>query len=269
MMQFPRFLDTAAAVALTFSATLGGAQGLPGYAPSKVTYKVTNSVATMQNMMGNMQTSETNADQELTIAVVKDGTGLKYMMTLDAASAKSSNPMVPVPDMSEILGTTVTGAMAPDGKVEKFEVMGKGGTPSTSPLAGTLRPMLPRLKVGAKLGDSWNDSATVTQKQNGADVKTTTQSVSKYVSDTTINGVKGHKITVTSTGTVSGSGSQMGADFSINGTSKSTSTIVVGADGVLLGLMSDGASDMMIEVPQAQMSIPMQMKNTTVMAKKN
>ena len=77
------------------------------------------------------------------------------------------------------------------------------------------------------------------------------------------------KISVTSTGTVSGSGNQMGADFSITGTAKSSSTIVLGADGVLLSLTSDGASDMMIEVPQVQMSIPMQMKNTTVMAKKN
>ena len=58
----PRFLHATAAVVFTVSTTLAGAQGLPGYAPSKVSYKVTNSVATVQNMMGNIQSTETGTE---------------------------------------------------------------------------------------------------------------------------------------------------------------------------------------------------------------
>jgi hypothetical protein len=254
---------------LTLASVAAGAQGLPGYAPSKATYRVTNTVATMQNMMGNVQMTEATTHQLVTIAVTKDANALKLVMSLDSATTTSSNPMAPSPDMSELLGMTLTGPMTPDGKVEKFEVAAKGGGAVTSPLGAAFRPLLPKLKVGAKLGDSWSDSSTTSQKQNGADVQTTTLSTATYAGDTTIAGVKGHTITVAATAKLSGSGNQMGADFSLSGTSRSTTTVVLGADGVLIGLRSDGSSDIMVDVPQANMSIPMQMKNTTVMGKKN
>ncbi len=268
MKQSPRVLNVAAAMLVTLSAAVAGAQ-LPGYAPSKATYKVANSVATMQSMMGQVQTTESTADQQVTIAILKDGAGLKLVMTFDTATATSSNPMAPAPDFGPMIGLTLTGAMTPEGKVEKFELTAKGGGAPTSPIASNFRPLLPRLKVGAKVGDSWTDSTSASQKQNGADVQTVTLSTAKYAGDTTVSGVKAFKITMSSTAKISGSGNQSGADFTINGTQKSETVVLLGADGVLIGLTSDGASDMTVEVPQAGMSIPMQMKQTTVMGKKN
>jgi hypothetical protein len=269
MKQTPRVVNTIAALAITLSAVAAGAQGLPAYGPGKVQYKISNTVATVQTMMGNVQSAEVMTDQVVTIGLAKDGAGLKLTMSLDSLNAKSNNPMVPAPDMSDLLGVTLTGAMGLDGKVEKFDLMAKGGGAATSPAALAFRPMLPKIKVGAKLGESWSDSTTTNQKQNGADVQTTLLTTAKYASDTTVNGAKAYKITVSGSMKVMGSGNQMGADFSISGTGKTDTTILLGADGVLIGLTSDSASDMMIDVPQANMQIPMQMKNTSAMVRKN
>ncbi|MCC6243601.1 MAG: hypothetical protein IT353_12220, partial [Gemmatimonadaceae bacterium] len=195
--------------------------GLPAYAPSKERYRLESNVKTAQTMMGQTQEASVSSSQVSTMAIVKGGTALSLTMTIDSASVTASVTAAgpaPAPDMSAIIGSVFAGSMAADGQVSGSTVTDKAGKPMEGPLASGIRSFLPRLKVGATTGAAWSDTNTTKGLVNGANVNTMRIVSYTVAGDTTVAGVRGWKITATNTGTVEGSGSQGGAEFTMKGT---------------------------------------------------
>ena len=228
---------------------------LGAYAPVAAKYHITSKGKTSQVMMGQAQEFETSSNQLLSLAVAKAGDALSLTMTLDSATVTSGAP-TGAPDMSSAIGMKFIGAMALDGKVSSSQVLDKSGVVSTSDFASNLRSILPRLRIGATKGTVWVDSFTVLGKQGDADL--TSQSVVNYTlaGDTMVAGTKAWKVVGVSATKINGKGSRMGSDYTIDGNVKGTMTAVVSTAGILLGQVSESDTNISVNVPAAQMTIP-------------
>ena len=228
---------------------------LGAYAPVAAKYHITSKGKTSQVMMGQAQEFETSSNQLLSLAVAKAGDALSLTMTLDSAIVTSGAP-TGAPDMSSAIGMKFIGAMALDGKVSSSQVLDKSGVVSTSDFASNLRSILPRLRIGATKGTVWVDSFTVLGKQGDADL--TSQSVVNYTlaGDTMVAGTKAWKVVGVSATKINGKGSRMGSDYTIDGNVKGTMTAVVSTAGILLGQVSESDTNISVNVPAAQMTIP-------------
>ena len=247
---------TRAVVTLSFVVAPVTAQSALGaYAPIATKYHIVSKGKTSQIMMGQSQEFETTSNQLLSLAVAKAGDALSLTMTLDSATVTSGAP-TGAPDMSSAIGMKFIGAMALDGKIASSQVFDKSGVVSTSDFASNLRSILPRLRVGATKGAVWVDSFTVLGKQGDADL--TSESVVNYTlaGDTVVAGTRAWKVTSVSATKISGKGSRMGSDYTIAGDVKGTTTSVVSAAGILLGQLSESDSNLSVDVPAAQMTIP-------------
>jgi hypothetical protein len=258
---------TRALLSMAVIATPAVAQTALGpYAPASARYRITASTKTSQNMMGQVQEFETSASQLLSLSVAKAGDALTLTMTLDSATITTTSPE-PAPDLSEAIGMKFTGSMAVDGKVASSEVTDKTGAPSKSPLAGNLRSILPRLKLGATSGATWVDSSTIVTKQNDAEVTAATAVTFTLAGDTTVAGVKAWKIVGASAGKLSGTGNRMGTDYTLTGDVKGISTSLVSMTGMLLGVTVDSDTNLTATVESAGMTIPIVQKTTTKIEK--
>lgn len=265
-MEHRRFLRSnipmlTAVVSAILAAPLGAQSSLPAYTPQKAQYRVVTNSHSVQSAMGQSQESDTKSAEVLTVAIVKNGTGLSMTMTLDSVAQTTTAPM-PLPDASAAIGLKFSAAMDPDGHVATSVVTDKAGNPSDSPLATSMRSFLPRLKVGATVGTSWVDTTNSTRQQGGGTVTTMMITTYKLAGDTTMSGAKQWKISSTSVGKVSGNGNQNGADFTIKGDITGTGILMVGTDGALTAANSTNDVNLLVDVPMAGMQIPITQQDT-------
>lgn len=258
---------TRALAAITILAASASAQSTLGaYSPVAAKYRITSVQSTSQIMMGQTQEFQTTTTQLISLAVAKAAGALTLTITIDSATI-SSNAPAGIPDASEAIGLKFLGTIAPNGKVASSQMTDKSGAPTTSQFATSLRSFLPRLRVGAAMGDSWLDSTTALINQGPATI--TSQSVITYTlaGDTVLAGTKAWKITAAAVTSLNGSGNQQGADYTIKGTAKTTATVVVSVDGVLLSQSSEGDSNLSVNVEAAGMTIPI-VQHATVKVEK-
>ena len=259
---FVRFV-TSAVTALSIVVAPLAAQGTLGaYAPAAAKFRMTSVQKTSQTMMGQAQDFETTSNQLVSLAVTKAGDALTLTMTLDSATISTTAP-TPVPDLSEAIGLKFIGSMTLDGRVTSSQVNDKSGAPSTSQYATNMKSILPRLRIGAAKGATWTDSITTTGKQGEADV--TAESVLNFTlaGDTVVAGTAAWKIVSVSATKVTGKGNRSGADYTIAGDVKGTTTSVVSTAGALLGQLGDSDSNLTVNVEAAGMSIPITQHVTT------
>ena len=253
-MIVPSVTRTIAALSILV-APIAAQSTLGAYTPVAAKYHITSKGKTSQIMMGQAQEFETTSNQLLSLAVAKAGDALSLTMTLDSATVSTDAP-TGAPDMSSAIGMKFVGAMALDGKIASSQVTDKAGGVSTSEYAANMRSILPRLQVGAAKGAIWVDSITAVGKQGDADL--TSESVVNYTlsGDTVVAGTRAWKIVGISATKIAGKGSRMGSDYTIAGDVKGTITSVVSTAGVLLGQVSESESNLSVNVPAAQMTIP-------------
>ena len=142
-------------------------------------------------------------------------------------------------------------------------------TPSTSVLLGQIQGMMhnffPRVRAGAKVGDSWIDTTTVRDETGGNN--TTTVVVTNY----TAGGVEAHagvtavKLGTKGTSTVTGTlESPTTGTMEVEGTGSSTGTVFVGPDGRLMGITSSINHDQRVKLAMAPALIPVKTVQTVI-----
>jgi hypothetical protein len=262
-MQYRTFIGSVTlAMAVSLAASAGAQAPLSGYTPFSSRYRVVTSMQVSQVMQGQTMDSETSANQLTSLVLAKDGGALALTITVDSITA-SATGQAPAADPATAVGLKFSGTMNPDGHVVTSTVTDKAGNPSDSPFAANLRSFLPRLKAGATPGTTWADTTTTTRQQNGGTVTTVIATTYTLAGDTTVAGAKDWKLAAVSTGTVSGTGNQGGADYTIKGSINGTGTLVVGAGGALEGAELANNAQMMVDVPMAGLQIPVTQKQST------
>lgn len=240
--------------------SLASAQ-LTGYAAGAGKYRVESSLKIVQSMMGQTMEIGTTSRQLLSVSLGGAAPALDLTVVLDSLGVSMTGP-APAPDPSGAQGMRLTGKVTPDGTVSNEKTVDKAGAEVKDQTAMSLRSFLPRLRIGAKVGESWVDSATTTVNQNGIDVLTKTTTTYSYVSDTAVAGGRAARIALTTVGKLTGKGSVQGQDVSVEGDFKNTGTLLV-QGGTFIGGTTTQAGNQNVTVEAMGMVIPITQNGTT------
>lgn len=223
------------------------AQQVPAWAPGTARYKTTVTSEITQEAMGQSQSFTNTTYREATMSVAKTAAGLDVSVRLDtthlSSSAGGGGPS------ANLKGLTYTASTQPGGQPITATVTDAAGAASTLPIAASLRAYLPRLKPGAKRGESWSDTMAVVTDENGLSVTTTTATRFTYATDTTVGGAKLLVIALASDGKAKGAGDTPNGKTTLDGTVTTTGRAWITPSGQLVGVESTGtiARSVMLE----------------------
>lgn len=257
-----RLIAPLVAVAALAAAPAAVDAQLSAYKPSTGKYKVESNVKVAQTMMGQTQEFETNSKQQLTIAITGAAPTMDMSVVLDSIAVTSTAPGANT-DQSAMLGTKVTAKLSAAGATSDTKAVDKTGAEVKNPAITQIASLLPRLKPGAKLGESWVDTTKTTANQNGIETTTNTITTYTYASDTTVGSAKMAKVNAVSTAKITGKGNAQGQDISLDGESKQTSMYLVAPSGALTGGSGNAEINMSITVEAMGLVIPMTQKVMT------
>ncbi|MCE2940574.1 MAG: hypothetical protein ACK53A_02395 [Gemmatimonadota bacterium] len=235
---------------------------LPGYAPSTGKYRVDSQIKITQSMGGSTQEFDNASKQLLSVSLAGRAPTMDLLIVLDSMSTSASIPEAAT-DPAPLLGMKLTGKMNPAGAISEEKAVDKAGAEPPSPVAQSLRTLFPRIKPGAKVGESWVDTTTTKANQNGIETTTTTVTTYTYAADSAAAGGKAAKITAVATSKVAGKGNAQGQDLSLEGETKSTSTYLVAPTGTFLGGASAIEAALNVTVEAMGMVIPITQKGTS------
>jgi hypothetical protein len=258
-----------------FAAGLAAAIGLAAWAAAAtvleyklpagraVTYEAKSQQAQVMEVMG--QTMDTTTISTSTYTFKSKGLKDKNLLmgvTIDDMSISVTGAQGDMsPDLSSVKGKSFDMVLSPLGA----EVDVSGAEAITYAIATESRdlssgfqtffPDMPGKPV--KVGDTWPSSVGTTEKTTSMSIRIELQNVNTLEGFETIDGMECARIAAQVTGTVSGSGNQMGQDLTFAGTVKGKDVYYFAVkEGLYVKAVSDSTAEMSIDVASAGMTIP-------------
>jgi hypothetical protein len=230
-----------------------------------LTYQNKSEQAQVMEVQG--QSMDTQVANTSTVTFKSKGPKDKNLLlgvTIDEITASVTNSMQGdlSPDMASVKGKSFDMVLSPLGAevdvtgAEAITFSTAGESQSIASEFKTFFPDLPGKPV--KVGDTWPSTTTVEEKTGAMNIQISLQNANTLDGFETIDGMECAKVSTKFTGTVAGSGNQMGMDLAISGTTKGTGSWYFAVkDGILVKSSSDSTSELTIDVSAAGMSIPM------------
>jgi hypothetical protein len=189
-------------------------------------------------------------NHQLTITV--DGMSLKIQSTQGELE----------PDMSNVIGKSFDMVFSSLGK--EVELIGAEaieydlGPEGTRNVASGFQDIFPNCADRpVKIGDSWPDESTVTEKSDRSEAIIHFSGVNTLVGFETVDGMDCAKITGEGTGTIEGKGEQQGMELITTGEIKGTSTWYFAyKEGLFIKQIVEGTVEGTIDVPSQGLQIP-------------
>jgi hypothetical protein len=226
-------------------------------------FRAVSHVHQRQEIQGNVQDGNYLLEYFLTTTLTPDqADGLRLGFTIDSVRAEGG--LVTPAEMARAKGIQMSGILNPDGRVTQFA--------GDSALSGQLQSIgsaakqfLPRIPPdGAAPGAQWSDT---TEVATTAPTQLSIRSVNerRVVEWTQYAGQRSLRMEVASQYTLTGTGQQMGQDFSLSGTGIKTATQYLSADGHYLGATSSDSSSVNVTLSAMGMTFPStQVRSDTV-----
>lgn len=235
-----------------------------------LTYQISAEESQVLDIMGQIQESSVATVSHFTFkAKGKKDKDLLLGVTVDDISMSVTGPQGDMsPDMSSVKGKSFDMVLSPLGN----EIDVSGAETISYALQGEVRnlssgfkglfPDLPGKPV--KIGDTWPASVSVEEKMTSMTIRTDVEYVHKLDGIELIDGVECARVVSTVSGSISGSGSQMGQDMTFTGTVKGQDTWFFAIkDGTYVKATSEATSEVSIDLPAAGASLPMTVKSKT------
>lgn len=191
----------------------------------------------------------------LTISLSPAGAGLAMTVVLDSMRLSQADNLVQ-PLVDSAIGTSWQGMLALNGKVESLQ-------PSHPTVLGeqvgtSLRRLLPVLPpTGAKPGDQWSDSASMTLTiVTGLSVQEHRTTVYRAEKIENLRGVRVLVLQSTTTYRVEGTGTSFGQELTITGAGAATGTHRISTEGRLIEASVSDSVGMSITVPAVGQTVP-------------
>lgn len=239
------------ALALILCTVAGGALLAP---PRTTHYKiVTNSeqVVDLAAMGQGEQRNQFAMVNYLTITTDDSAGGRTVHAVLDSIVKVDSNPNTQQSMLDSARGRTWHAFMGPDGRLSNIVRVdsGQGGSEMIS-------NFFPRLKPGAKVGDSWVDTTETASDAEAQQVNTQTITTYKVAGRESRGGSQALRLDADFTLTQTGSINQSGQEMTVDGTGSGHGTYYMTENGHYLGGESSMSSDLMITMDQLPAPIP-------------
>jgi hypothetical protein len=178
-----------------------------------------------------------------------------------AATATSSAQGDVSPDMTSVKGKSFDMVLSPLGSevdVSGAEAITYSIATETRSIAAGFKTFFPDLPgKPVKIGDTWPSTSSVEEKTGAMSIRIELQNVHTLEGFETVDGKECARVSAQVTGTITGSGSQMGQDLTFSGTIKGKDVWYFAVkDGVYVKSNTDTTTQMSIDVAAAGMSIP-------------
>lgn len=234
-------------------------------------YRISSEEIQELEMMG--QKMETKSISSLQFSLQSRGLQEKNLLlgiTVDTMEINARGGMAGdiSPDLGALKGKSFRMTLSPLGK--------EGGFSGTEALEYQLGPSGGKRNIDSsfknifpdlgdkpvKIGDSWTITADNTEKVGNMEIHSVTESVNTLQGLETVKGWECVKIEAKTTGTLDGSGEQMGNKFTFKGSIKGTSTWYFAyKKGIFVSMKDDTDTDGTVEVTAMGMTIPMKTKS--------
>jgi hypothetical protein len=263
-----------------FAAGLAAAIGLAAWAAAAtvleyklpagraLTYEAKSEQAQVMEVMG--QAMDTTTISTSTYTFKSKGLKDKNLLmgvTIDDLSVSVTGAQGDLsPDTSAVKGKSFDMVLSPLGA----EVDVSGAEAITYTIATESRDLSSGFKTffpdmpdkPVKVGDTWPSSVGTTEKTTSMSIRIELQNVNTLEGFETVDGMECARIAAQVTGTISGSGNQMGQDLTFAGTLKGKDVYYFAVkEGLYVKAVSDSTAEMSIEVAAAGMSIPVTQKS--------
>ncbi len=233
------------------------------YEPFSASYHAIAHGHVEQEFSGQVNASEFTMSYYLTAGVVSFAGVHRISLTVDSVPELRGAALTLSPgDKDRVRGTIFSGIVSPTGEIIDF----RGGDTTialVNTLADGLASFLPRLpKGGASAGDTWSDTTESTSSTSGIDVQVRSIRRHEAVGWTERAGERAlHFMTVVNY-TFSGSGTQMGQEFTLEGSGVRYENNYLGPGGRYLGATSADSSSSTALLTAIGISIPIRQTRT-------
>jgi hypothetical protein len=212
------------------------------------------------------QTIETDISSSNAFTVTSNGqeeNNYQLSITIDGMSIKIQSTQGELePDMSTVIGKSFDMVLSSLGKeleligAEAIEYdMGPEGTRNIA--VGFQDIFLNLADRPVKIGDTWPDETTVTEKTGNGEAIIQISGELTLEGFETIDGMECVKLSGTYTGTIEAKGEQQGIELNTQGNIKGTSTSYFAyKEGIFIKQTSEGTAEGMVDVPSQGIEIP-------------
>lgn len=229
--------------ALLLAAGSLSALGPIHYTPGTRRYRLHLTDQRTQEKNGEKSQGTITNDQLVTVDIrgphgagdVGNNDTLRFAMSLDSITLNSTFN-VPLPDVSVMRGTTVSGDMLPSGKVLTFKsdtTAAQDGVDRSSMVESLAHFFLP-LPESAKMGSKWTDTTNANLSRNGTSIQSRTITTSSVVGDTTYDGQRAWRIRRQAVFNTTASQAQENQRVTMSGDGTGEGTYYIGFNGVYL-----------------------------------
>lgn len=211
------------------------------------------------------QTIETDISSSNAFTVQSEGqveNGYRLAITIDDMSLKVQATTGELePDMDTVIGKSFSMVFSELGK--EVELIGADaieydlGPEGTRNIASGFQDVFPNMADRpVKIGDTWSDESTITDKSESGDTIVYFSGTNTLVGFETVDGMECVKITSEGTGTIEGKGEQQGMELITTGEIKGTATWYFAyKEGIFVKQMNEGTVEGTIDVPSQGIQI--------------
>jgi len=229
-----------------------------------LTYQTKSEEAQVMEVQGQSMDTQTTNTGTFTFKAkgLKDKNFLLGVTIDDIAATMASSAQGDMsPDMSAVKGKSFDMVLSPLGS----EVDVSGAEAITYDLATETRNLSSGFKMffpdmpgkPVKVGDTWPSSAGTEEKTSSMKIQIDFQNVNTLEGFEPVDGMECARISSQVTGTITGTGSQMGSDLTFSGTSKGKDVWYFAVkEGIFVKAMSESTTDMSVDVAAGGMIIP-------------
>lgn len=236
--------------------TASMAQKPIAYAPGSARYHITSVVTRAQEQGGRRAEIKITNEQEVSVELSAHGKDtLGFAFTVDSSNVVS-DPAIPLPDVSKLVGTSVKGIMSTHGKVYELTSNAADSDANAQNLVEGMRRFLPKFPEDAAVGSSWTDTTINSVSGEAGKLDMSTITTSKVVGDTTFHGQKAWRVERTSVLSIQGKQSQAGQELQVEGSGTGNGAYYLGANGTYLGSSATQRMNMRITLPATGQSVP-------------
>ena len=230
-----------------------------------LTYQIKADEAQVMEIQGQSNNTQTTSTSTFTFKAkgVKDKNFLLGITIDDMAATVTNSAQGDMsPNMGSVKGKSFDMVLSPLGS----EVDVSGAEAITYDMATETRNLGSSFKMffpdtagkPVKVGDTWPSSSWIEEKTGSISIRIDFQNVNTLEGFETVDGMECARVSSQVTGTITGTGNQQGADLTFSGTSKGKDVWYFAVkEGIFVKQMSESTSDMSIDVPAANMTIPM------------
>ena len=212
------------------------------------------------------QTIETDISSSMAFTIESKGqeeSNHQLTITIDGMSLKVQSTAGELePDMSTVIGKSFDMVFSSLGK--EVELIGADaieydlGPEGTRNISSGFQDIFPNLAGRpVKIGDSWPDESTITEKNDTGDTTIHITGTNTLAGFETVDGMECVKITAEGSGTIESKGEQQGMELVTTGEIKGTTTwFFAYKEGIFVKQINEGTVEGIIDVPSQGMQIP-------------